>query len=73
MDKNAVDKRCDHVSNDVVPIIIIIINRQSHSGMSLLDIKGKKKKETFLGVDKIIRCDGGRIRIVGHVKVAMAI
>lgn len=36
MDKNAVDKRCDHVSNDAVPIIIIIIiNRQSHSGMSL--------------------------------------
>lgn len=63
MDKNAVDKRCDHVSNDAVPIIIII-NRHSHSGMSLLDIKGKKK-ETFRGVDKIIRCDGDRIRIVG--------
>lgn len=34
----------------------------------------RKKKETFRGVDKkIIRCDGDRIRIVGHVKVAMAI
>lgn len=33
----------------------------------------KKEKETFLRVDKIIRRDGDRIRIVGHVKVAMAL